>query len=127
MLATLGSIVFEASADLVRTFGDAALKSSARWEAHEVIGRKPVQEYLGPALRTLGFAIRLDARLGVDPEAEAAALRDSVEQGEVLAFVLGGRPVGDWFIKELSETWRHVMADGRVQVIVVELSLEEYV
>ena len=35
--------------------------------------------------------------------------------------------VGDWIIKELSETWRHVTADGRVQVIVVELSLEEYV
>lgn len=127
MLATLGSVVFEASADLVRTFGDASHKTSARWETHEVIGRKPVQEFIGPALRTLGFSIRLDAGLGIDPESEAAALRDSVESGEVLSFVLGGRPVGDWVAKELSETWRHVTADGRVQVIVVELSLEEYV
>ena len=31
MLATLGSVVFEASADLVRTFGDASQKTSARW------------------------------------------------------------------------------------------------
>ena len=126
MLATLGSIVFEASADLVRTFGDVAHKTSARWETHEVIGRKPVQEFGGPALRTLSFAVRLDAALGVDPEAEAAVLRDSVEQGEVLAFVLGGRPVGDWIIKEQSETWRHVTADGQVLLIHVELSLEEY-
>jgi phage protein U len=127
MLATLGSIVFEASSDLVRTFQDAAQKTSARWEAHEVIGRKPVQEFVGPALRTLSFSIRLDAGLGVDPDGEAATLRDSVESGEVLSFVLGGRPVGDWVVKEMGETWRNITADGRVQVIVVELSLEEYV
>jgi len=127
MLATLGSIVFEASSDLVRTFQDAAQKTSARWEAHEVIGRKPVQEFVGPALRTLSFSIRLDAGLGVDPDGEAATLRDSVESGDVLSFVLGGRPVGDWVIKEMGETWRNITADGRVQVILVELNLEEYV
>jgi len=126
MLATLGGIVFEASAELIRTFGDASHETSGRWTKHEVIGQKPVQDFLGPDLRTLSFSIRLDARLGVDPEAEAAALRESVETGEVLPFVLGGRPVGDWVAKRSRETWRNITGDGVVTVIIVDLSLEEY-
>lgn len=126
-LATLGDIVFEASAELIRTFSDAVHKTSARWTAHEVIGAKPVQEYIGPGLRTLGILIRLDAGLGLVPETEAAALRAAVEDGEVLSLVLGGEPRGDWVATEMREAWRQVTASGVVRVIDVDLSLEEYV
>lgn len=126
MLATLGSIVFEASSELVRTFADAQHTTSARWTAHEVIGRKPVQEFIGPALRSLSLSIRLDAGLGLDPEAEAASLRESVETGEVLPFVLGGEPHGDWIATEMGESWRNVTSEGIVRTIEVQLSLEEY-
>lgn len=127
MLATLGSVVFEASSELVRTFGYASHRTSARWAAHEVIGQAPAQEFLGRGLRTLSLAIRLDSNLGVDPEAEAISLRDAAEAGEVLPLMLGGVASGDWVIRESAETWRQIGADGRIGVIDVALSLEEYV
>ena len=126
MLATLGPVVFVASTGLVRTFGDAAHKTAARWATHAVIAQKPVQEFGGPELRTLSLTIRLDAALGVDPETEADALRTSVETGEVLPLLLGGETRGDWVCKELGETWRQVTAAGEVRVIDLSLSLEEY-
>jgi len=124
--ASLGPVVFETSSELIRTFSDVSHKTSARWTAHEVIARKPAQEFLGPALRTLRFAVRLDVSFGVDPDAEADILRDAAEDGEVLAFVLAGVPRGDWAILELRESWRHVTGAGVVRVIDLDLSLEEY-
>jgi hypothetical protein len=126
MLATLGSVVFEASADLVRTFSEFSLKSGARWAAHEVIGQRPVQEYIGPALRTLSLAIRLDLNLGVDPEAEADSLRAEVEAGTILPLMIGGAARGDWIARDMTETWRQIGQDGTVGVIDLALSLEEY-
>jgi len=126
-LATLGDVVFEASSDLVRTFSGLTLSTSGRWEAHEIIGRKPRQEFVGPALRTMRFSMRLSADLGVVPETEAAALRQSVEDGEVLSFILGGQPRGDWVITELREAHRHISGAGVVRTIDLEVSLEEYV
>ena len=115
MLATLGDTVFEASAALVRTFDGATMTTSARWVAHEVIGQKPLQEFNGPSLRTMSFGIRLDAALGVDPEA-----------GEVLPFMVGGVDRGSWIVKTMTEVWRRVSGSGVVQLIAVDLSLEEY-
>jgi phage protein U len=126
VIGSLGDVVFTASSELVRTFADLAHKTAGRWTAHEVIGQKPAQEFGGAALRTLSLSIRLDVDLGVDPETEAAALRTSVETGEVLALLLDGEPRGDWVCKELGETWRHVDANGRARVIDLSLALEEY-
>jgi len=126
MLATLGDTVFEASAALVRTFDGATMTTSARWVAHEVIGQKPLQEFNGPSLRTMSFGIRLDAALGVDPEAEAEVLRRATEAGEVLPFMVGGVDRGSWIVKTMTEVWRRVSGSGVVQLIAVDLSLEEY-
>jgi len=126
-IATLGDLVFEASSELVRTFADASLTTSARWTAHEVIGQRPVQEFGGPALRSLSLSLRLDSGLGVDPEAEAKALRQAVEDGTVLPLILGGEPSGDWVATSMAESWRHIGADGRIGAIDVALSLQEYV
>lgn len=126
MIGSLGDVVFIASTDLVRTFADAAHKTSARWATHEVIGQVPVQEFLGRGLRTLSLSIRLDISLGVDPETEADALRTAVESGEVMALLLDGQPRGDWVCKELGEAWRQVDGAGRAGVIDLTLTLEEY-
>ncbi len=126
MLATLGSVVFEASSDLIRTFQDAQHTTSARWSAHEIIQQKPKQEFGGPGLRTMTFAIRLDAALGVDPLAEAKVLRTATETGEVLPLMLAGEPEGDWIVKELAESWRHVSSAGLIRIIDLSISLEEY-
>lgn len=126
-IGTLGNVVFEVSSELVRTFSDMTETVSARWTAHEVIGQKPRQEYIGPALRTRRFAMTLRSDLGLDPVTESAALEASAEDGEVLALVIGGRPLGDWVITELRRNERHIAADGTIRTIDLQLSLEEYV
>jgi len=125
-LGTLGTVVFEASSELIRTFSDLTQTTSSRWASHEVIGQKPKQEHLGPALRTMRLSMSLRVEHGVDPETETAALRASTEDGEVLSLVLGGVPRGQWVITDLREAPRHISAGGVARTIDLELSLEEY-
>lgn len=125
-LGTLGSVVFEASSERVRTFTEATHTTSARWDVHEIIGAAPVAEFGGRALRKLSLAIRLDRDFGVDPEAEAEEIRDACEAGTVLPLLLGGEPRGDWVLLEVAESWRRVAPDGSVGAIDLSLSLQEY-
>lgn len=125
-IGTLGAIVFEASADRIRTFRDASHHTAGRWAKHEVIGQPPKQEFIGRELRILSLAIKLDSSLGVDPEAEIAAIRDAAEAGTVLPLMLGGVPCGSWVCKEAQETWTRVASSGRITAMDVMLSLEEY-
>jgi hypothetical protein len=47
--------------------------------------------------------------------------------GQVLAFTVGGEPVGAFILRSMSEVWRRVDANGILTTAVVDLSLEEYV
>lgn len=125
-IGSLGSVVFAASSSVVRTFSGATRSSSSRWAIHEVIGRPPIVEYLGRGLRSLTLPIRLDRDLGVDPEAEIAALREACEGGTVLPLILGGEPRGRWTLQGLEEAWRQVDANGTLRVVDATLALQEY-
>ena len=125
-LGTLGDVVFEASSERVRTFGDAQHTASARWSVHDVIAQAPVPEFAGRSLRKLTLAVRLDSALGVEPEAEAEDLRDACEAGTVLPLLLGDEPRGDWVLLEISEVWRRVAPDGTIGAIDLTLGLQEY-
>lgn len=127
MIGSLGDTVFEASPDRIRTIGAAARSGPARWQAHEVHLRKPVSEFIGPGLESVSLSVRLDVAHGVDPKAEVARLREARDAGEVLPFILGDELVGDFALTDLSEQWKTIDPSGRVSVIALELTLQEYV
>jgi phage protein U len=129
MIGTLGNVVFETSAEKVRTFSNFKRKNSARLATHELLGRKPVVEFIGPGIESISFTIRLDVLLGLNPLQEAKALRDLRDKGEAVELVIGGEPVSEnlWVIEDMSEDWDCIDNQGNILVIELDISLKEYV
>lgn len=127
MIGSLGDTVFEASPERVRTIGGASRSGGSRWSTHDVHLRKPVSEFGGPGLESVSLQVRLDEAHGVDPAEEVDRLREARDAGEVLPFVLGGAVVGDFVVTDLSEQWRRILPSGRVAVVELEITLQEYV
>lgn len=126
-VGSLGSIVFEVSADRVLTWNTASRTGRARWAKHERLGRKPLTEFTGADLEQFELAIRLDAVLGVNPSTQLDALRDIRDEGEPKILTLGGAVQGYFALENLSETWRNTDGRGRLVLVDVSLSLTEYI
>ena len=105
VIGSLGDVVFEVSSETVKSFDNYKRVNSSRWASHDIIGKKPVKEYLGPGLIEVGFSIKLSVFLGVSPEKELDALRGYCENGEIVKFIINNKPVIDnrWVIESLNE------------------------
>lgn len=126
MIGYFGNTVFETSSQRVFTFRGMSVSSQARYATHELIGKKPLLEFIGPGLKTVSLPIRLDLSLGVNPLEEInnlAAVRDA---GEALPLVIGENYIGDFVLKSMSEDHRHLSNTGVLIVADITLSLEEY-
>lgn len=88
-------MVFETSAELIRPFDDYGRKTTARIATHEIIGKKPILEFLGPGIDDLSFTIKLNAFYGVNPKQEAQRLRTICQTGKYINFVINGSPVSE--------------------------------
>ena len=128
IIGYLGDIVFTTSKSLVRTIDGFGRSGSGRWAAHEVIGDKPLLEFLGAGLEEISFEMLFNSSLGVDPETELAALRELRDSGEAVPLVLNGTMVTDnyWVVESLSETVLYWARGGSVQVARVSVTLREY-
>ena len=125
-IGVLGDIAFEASANKVLTWRDARRNGSARWAKHDVFAKKPVLEFIGPDLEQFRLSVRLDMALGVVPRDELHRMRLARDTGAVLQFTVGGQLVGDFVIKDISESLNVIDSKGVLILAVAELSLEEY-
>lgn len=128
-IGTLGEVVFTVSYDLVRTFQDYKRNSSARLQTHEIIGKKPVTEFLGPGLDSISFAIDLSAFKGVNPKEEAEKLRKIMQNGEYVNLVIAGSPVSDnkWVIESINESVSARDGKGNIIRAKVDITIHEYI
>lgn len=129
MIGALGTIPFEVSEKVIRTFSDFSRTTAGRWTSHEILGRKPKTQFLGPGLDRITFSIRLDVRFGVRPEEEINKLMELARVGKAVPFVIGGKGYGTglWTIQSVEQTWGHVDNKGKVLIATANLTLEEYV
>lgn len=128
MLGQLGDYEFEVSAESVRTFDGLKFTNSAAYTEHKVIGRKGVVEYTGLNASTASLKISLNARLGVEPLDEIAALYEYLNDGTALVFMLGSEVMGEdmWVIESLDEEYTEVDSKGRVIRADLAVKLREY-
>ena len=105
MIGMLAGIGFTVSEGQVQTFAEMSRETSARWSAHEVIGAKPKQEFLGPDLGGVSFTMHLAAWRGVSPIRLAEQLREFCSNGEYDNLILGGRNMGKYLIESVGETY----------------------
>lgn len=127
-IGSLGPVVFRVSSVYVKTISDYARKSSARIATHEVIGQKPLSEFLGPGIDSISFGIKLSAFRGVNPKEEADKLRQLCLRGEAVDFVMSGSPVthNRWLIESVDEDGNYYDAWGNIISSDVKLTLREY-
>ena len=128
MVGSLGPVVFSVSDAFVRTISDYTRKTSVRIESHDIIGQKPLSEWVGLSCDSISFGIKLSAFRGVNPREEAEKLRRMAERGEAVTFVMGGAPVthNKWLIESVDEDANYYDRMGNIISSDVKLSIREY-
>ncbi|GIO08019.1 hypothetical protein J31TS6_40470 [Brevibacillus reuszeri] len=128
LIGSFGDIIFEVSAEKIRTFDDFSRSASSRWTTHEIIGRKPVSEFGGPGLDSISFKMRFDIRYGMNPKAEMDRLLILCRDGRAETLIIGGTAYGmyKWVIKTVKQGLKQFDGSGNVLVGDVDVSLEEY-
>nr|WP_305146908.1 phage tail protein [Cloacibacillus evryensis] len=112
---------------MVRTFSDLQQKSAARYAEHEVIGKKPVLEFLGPGLEEISFKVQLLSSLGVDPDKEIKVLQEMRDAGEVGQLIFGETKIGKFVITDLSASEGPRDKQGAPTWIEAEINIKEYI
>jgi hypothetical protein len=121
-------VVFEVSKKKIFSPNTLEQSVSSRWTDHELIGKKPKAEFLGPSMRTVTMEITLDANLGIKPKSILSILSKAIDTGQVNPLVIGGTKIGSykWAIESMTETWEVVYSKGQLARAKVSLSLREY-
>lgn len=129
MIGYFGKIKFITNDKRILTFTDFKRDSSARFEKHGVIGRKPLKEFLGPELDTITFTIQLSAAHGVNPRVEAEKWLRINRAGLAYPLVIGTRALGldKWTVENVSQAWGVVLNQGELYSCNVDITLEEYI
>ncbi|OMC93724.1 hypothetical protein BJP46_31175 [Paenibacillus odorifer] len=128
-IGSLGPVVFVVSEGAIRTIDEFRRDTSGRWAQHDIIGKKPKKEWLGPGIDSVSFSVQLDARLGLNPRKELDRLTELERAGKALPLIIGRKGVGTglWVITDMSQAWESMDNIGNVLASTVNITLEEYV
>lgn len=127
VIGTLGTLPFICAYQKVLTFTDLSRDLSARWAKHEVIGKKPVLEYVGPDLASISLKIRFDQSLGAPPLVGLKLLKKMLEDKKSKILVIGGEYLGKFVIESISEERRFHTGAGLCIVAEASINLTESV
>ena len=127
-IGTFGNVILETSNDLVRTFKDMTRDTNVRLASHDIIGKKPVIEWIGPGTDTIKFSMQFNSILGVEPKDEEKKLRDMAQTGKVAHIIVGGEPISDYkfIIESISSSGRIYDRDGNLIKSMVDITVKEY-
>ena len=103
VMGALGSLPFVCAYGKVLTFSDLKRDTSARWARHDVIGKKPVLEWVGEDLTKISLTIRFDASMGVRPDFGLEHLQRMISNREIKTLIIGGEYFGRFVIESISE------------------------
>ncbi len=129
MIGTFGPIVFFTSDTAIKTFDSLSRSEQGRWAKHDVIGKKPISEFLGPDLGKISFKMRFDAMYGMNPRKEMDNLLSMVRDGKCYPLIIGGKGLGvsKWSLQSVTQEWKYLDNRGNLLVGEVSVELEEYV
>ncbi|WP_044736660.1 phage tail protein [Geobacillus kaustophilus] len=130
-MAKIGSfagVVFEVSSQKVLTFDEFEREGGSRWHEHEIVGRKPAPEFLGPGLERIKFVVKVSSFLGVNPADVIRKLRSARDNGLYSKFIIGNATISSssWVLTELREIHKIRGANGLLVSADLELTLVEY-
>lgn len=129
MLGFFGEIVFETSDKRILNFSGFMRDVESRFSAHEVIGKKPKTEYIGPGLDIITFTINLNGNFGIKPREEMDKWVVLARNGEAHTLVVGEKGVGSdrWVVQSVSQAWEVIFNNGELFSGKIDVTLEEYI
>lgn len=128
-LGYLGDIQFNVSSKQVLTFQDLSHSSSAKFHNHEIIGQKPLSEFLGCDLDKITLSIELNSSLGVNIKSQLEKITKYEQSGQPLDFVIGSEPFGQdkWIIESTGRAYDIIYSNGACTSLKLDLNLAEYI
>lgn len=129
MLYTLDQQINDRGVMIDTNLVNSAIAIDADFKSN-VIGQKPVVEFLGPDLDSVKFKMIFSIAAGIaDPEDEINKLREMMQTGEAAYLILNGKPMSDYkfIIESISETVKAFNGNGKIISASVDVSAKEYV
>lgn len=125
VIGIFGNIPFVSSNSIVFTFKDLSISRSTRWATHEVIGRIPLLEYIGPGLTEVSFNIQLNSMLGTPPLAALIQLKKMLEKKQAERLLIGPDYLGKFVIESIGEERKYHNNFGICVSAEVSITLKE--
>lgn len=128
LVGFMADIPFIVSSRFIRTFDDYSRSSGGRWAQHDIIGDKPVLEFIGPDIEKISFSMQLRADQGINPANELEKLRKLRDSGKQFPLVIGGNMVTDnmWVMDSIDESVSFWGKAGSMLGVKVSVTLREY-
>jgi phage protein U len=120
-----GKVPFVSSSAVVYTFKDLSVSRSARWATHEIIGKKPKLEYIGPGLTEVSFNIQLNSSLGTPPLVALIMLKNMLEKKQPERLLIGPDYLGKFVIESIGEERKYHNNFGICVSAEVSITLKE--
>lgn len=123
-----GDIKFSVTSEKVLTFRNFKRESSASWTNHDIVGKRPKMEYLGPEMDEITLEVILDAEYGVSPRTQMYKFRDACKSGDVNYLYINGSKVcyNKMYISKVSESWDEIWSNGELVRATDEITFAEY-
>lgn len=125
-LGSLGELPFVCSMEKVRTFSDLSRELSVRWAKHDLIGQKPVLEFIGEDLNAVSLKMRFDVSLGIAPKDGLDRLKRMMDNKLYKTLIIGGENLGRYVIESISEERKYHAGDGLCLVAEATVNLTEW-
>lgn len=125
-IGSFGNMVFETSAEKICTWSQLKRSGQARFAKHDVLGGKPMLQFLGADLEEFELTVRLDVALGINPMSELENLREVRAAGNYNDLFIGPQKIGRYVLESFSETWLHTDNRGNLLVAECTMKLREY-
>lgn len=128
MVGCLGEVVFEVSAETVRTINNVVWSGKARYATHQRHLGNALTEFTGLDPDGMTFDITLSAYLGTKPMDELAKLWTYQRAGTPVPLVIGTHAYGKYRWSIVSHTMRlqTFTPEGDVITATVSVTLQEY-
>lgn len=130
-LASFGtSLIFEVNSRKVLTAKNWKRTQNGRWATHDILGKTPRSEFLGPDRTETTMTVTLSAEHGVSPRSMISKIEKMIRNGDAEYLVLGGKIYGwgghKWVITGASEAWDRIYNKGELAKATLDLTFEEY-
>ena len=134
MIGAIGSkdlddvIMFEVSPERILTVQEMIRRNNVRFAENAVLLKKPVSQYVGPAIDEISMKIMLSAQFGVHPQEEHEKLIRLQRDGTTVSIMLGSTGFGTyrWRIDKLDMKFQLIDNKGFIATSPINIVFREY-